>query len=58
MKHQSTLTFVKATKGSYVYGNATFPAVYIPKVIVAEMTYSKSGDIPTNIEITLTVKEN
>lgn len=55
-KHQSTLKYVKSTKGSHVYGNGTFPAVYIPKVVVAEM--SNDGSLPQQIELTLTPKEN
>lgn len=54
-KHQATLDFVKATKGSYVYANALFPGVYIPKTIIAEISHD--GGIPEHITMTLTVKE-
>lgn len=45
------LKYEKSTKGSHVYNNATFPAVYIPKTLVADL--SEDGSIPTFLKMTL-----
>lgn len=32
------LTYSRSTKGSHVYLNEVFPAVYIPKVVLSSLT--------------------